>query len=125
LLARLIARQFLRRLQRQGRNIRHMVVAGSSPAAQQLIERIEREPHAGIKVIGVCLPSEELPRLVVDGIPVLGDLNQVADGGRELRCDAVAVTSDDATRHNYLRRLAWSLEGADVELLVDPGLEEV
>ena len=40
-------------------------------------------------------------------------------------CDAVAVTSDDATRYNYLRQLAWSLEGADVELLVDPGLVEV
>ena len=40
-------------------------------------------------------------------------------------CDAVAVTSDDATRNNYLRELAWSLEGAGVELLVDPGLVEV
>ena len=40
-------------------------------------------------------------------------------------CDAVAVTSDDATRYNYLRELAWSLEGAGVELLVDPGLVEV
>jgi exopolysaccharide biosynthesis polyprenyl glycosylphosphotransferase len=125
LLARIIARRLLRRLQRQGRNIRHLVVAGSSPAARQLIERIEGEPHTGIKVIGVCLPSDELPRPVVDGIPVLGNLDQVADVVRELRCDAVAVTSDDATRHNYLRRLAWSLEGADVELLVDPGIEEV
>jgi exopolysaccharide biosynthesis polyprenyl glycosylphosphotransferase len=40
-------------------------------------------------------------------------------------CDAVAVTSDDATRYNYLRELAWSIEGAGVELLVDPGLVEV
>jgi exopolysaccharide biosynthesis polyprenyl glycosylphosphotransferase len=40
-------------------------------------------------------------------------------------CDTVAVTSDDATRYSYLRELAWSLEGAGVELLVDPGLVEV
>ena len=79
----------------------------------------------GMKVIGVCLPSEELPRPVVDGIPVLGNLDQVAEVVRTLGCDAVAVTSDDATRHSYLRKLAWSLEGAGVELLVDPGLEEV
>jgi len=44
---------------------------------------------------------------------------------RTMGCDAVAVTSDDATRYNYLRELAWSLEGAGVELLVDPGLVEV
>ena len=35
------------------------------------------------------------------------------------------MTSDDATRYDYLRKLAWSLEGAGVELLVDPGLDEV
>ena len=40
-------------------------------------------------------------------------------------CDAVAVTSDDATRSSYLRQLAWSLEGSGVELLADPGLVEV
>jgi exopolysaccharide biosynthesis polyprenyl glycosylphosphotransferase len=56
---------------------------------------------------------------------VLGNLSQVAEVVRTMGCDAVAVTSDDATRYNYLRELAWSLEGAGVELLVDPGLVEV
>jgi exopolysaccharide biosynthesis polyprenyl glycosylphosphotransferase len=125
LMARVIARRHLHRLQRQGRSIRHVVVAGSAAGAQQLIQRIQREHHAGIKVIGLCLPSEELPRAVVDGFPVLGNLDQVADVVGRLGCDAVAVTSDDATRCNYLRKLAWSLEGAEVELLVDPGLEEI
>ena len=125
LVVHLIARRLLRRRQRQDQSIRHVVVAGSYAAAEQLIERIQREPHAGMKITGLCLPSEELPRGVVDGIPVLGNLDQVADVARMLGCDAVAVTSDDATRRNYLRRLAWSLEGTDVELLVDPGLEDV
>ena len=75
-----------------------MIVAGNSAAAQQFIERIEREPHAGMKIIGLCLPSEELPQPVDDGIPVLGNLDQVADVVRALGCDAVAVTSDDTTR---------------------------
>ena len=125
LMGRVFARKLLRRRQQQGRSIRHVVVAGSSAAAQQLTERIQGEPHAGMKMIGLCLPSEELPRPVVDGIPVLGNLDQVADVAHTVGCDAVAVTSDDATRHSYLRKLAWSLEGAEVELLVDPGLEEV
>jgi exopolysaccharide biosynthesis polyprenyl glycosylphosphotransferase len=125
LVARTFARKLLHRMQRQGRSIRQVVVAGSSVAAKQLIERIQREPHAGIEVIGLCLPSEELPRPVVDRIPVLGNLHQLADVVRALGCDAVAVASDNATRGNYLRKLAWSLEGAEVELLVDPGLEEI
>ena len=125
LIARFLARRVLHSLQARGRSVRNVVVVGSFDAAQQLSERIRREPHSGMRVVGVCLPSAELPRAVVDGIPVLGNLAQVADVVRALGCDAVAVTSDNATRFNYLRELAWSLEGAGVELLVDPGLVEV
>ena len=78
-----------------------------------------------MKVIGLCLPSEELPRPVIDGIPVLGNLDQVASVASALGCDAVAVTSDDATRYSYMRNLSWSLERLGLDLLVDPGLEEV
>ena len=125
LTARLFARKFLHRLQTKGRSTRHVIVAGSLAAAQHLTDRIRREPHSGIKVVGYCLPSKELPKEVADGIPVLGSLDQVAHVARAVGCDAVAVTSDDATRHNYLRQLAWSLEGSGVDLLVDPGIEEV
>jgi exopolysaccharide biosynthesis polyprenyl glycosylphosphotransferase len=125
LAARLFARKVLRRLQMDGRGNRRVIVAGSAGATQQLIERIQREQHGGMKIIGLCLPSEELPRPVVNGIPVLGSLDQVADVAYDIGCDAVAVTSDDMTRCNYIRELAWSLENAEVDLLVDPGLEEV
>jgi exopolysaccharide biosynthesis polyprenyl glycosylphosphotransferase len=125
LLVRFFARKILHFFQSRGRSLRHVLVVGGFAAAQQLSERIQREPDAGMKVIGVCLPSSELPRPVVDGIPVLGSLGQAPEVVRNLGCDAVAVTSDDATRNNYLRELAWSLEGAGVELLVDPGLVEV
>jgi exopolysaccharide biosynthesis polyprenyl glycosylphosphotransferase len=125
LFARFLARKGLHHFQRTGRSVRHIVIAGSFAAAQQLTERIQREPYGGMRVVGVCLPSAELPRPVMDGIPVLGRLDEVAEVVHGLGCDAVAVTSDDATRYNYLRALAWSLEGAGVELLVDPGLVEV
>jgi exopolysaccharide biosynthesis polyprenyl glycosylphosphotransferase len=125
LLVRFFSRKSLQFLQNRGRSLRHVVVVGSFTAAQQLSKRIQDEPDAGMKVIGVCLPSSELPMPVIDGVPVLGNLSQVAEVVRTMGCDAVAVTSDDATRYNYLRELAWSLEGAGVELLVDPGLVEV
>jgi exopolysaccharide biosynthesis polyprenyl glycosylphosphotransferase len=125
LLVRLFARRILHLFQSHGRSLRHVLVVGGFGAAQQLSKRIQGEPDAGMKVIGVCLPSSELPMPVIDGVPVLGNLSQVTEVVRAMGCDAVAVTSDDATRHNYLRELAWSLEGAGVELLVDPGLVEV
>jgi exopolysaccharide biosynthesis polyprenyl glycosylphosphotransferase len=125
LLVRFLARKGLHFLQSRGRSLRHVVVVGSFNGAQQLSKSIQGEPDAGMKVVGVCLPSSELPMPVIDGTPVLGNLSQVAEVVRTRGCDAVAVTSDDATRHSYLRELAWSLEGAGVELLVDPGLVEV
>jgi len=125
LFVRFFARKGLHLVQSRGRSLRHVVVVGSFSAAHDLSERIQAEPAAGMKVIGVCLPSSELPMPVIDGVPVLGDLGQVAEVVRLMGCDAVAVTSDNATRHGYLRELAWSLEGAGVELLVDPGLVEV
>jgi exopolysaccharide biosynthesis polyprenyl glycosylphosphotransferase len=125
LAARLFARNLLHRLQKKGENTRHVIVVGSLAAAQQLADRIQREPHSGIKVVGYCLPSRELPRTDADGIPVLGGMHQVANVASAVGCDAVAVTSDDATRYNYLRQLAWSLEGAGIDLLIDPGIEEV
>ena len=125
LAARYVARKVLHRRQACGLSVRHIVVAGSSAAARELRERLDREPHGGMKVIGVCVPEAELPRVVDMGMPVLGDLRQVARVVKEYGCDAVAVTSDDATRFNYLRELSWSLEGTGVEMLVDPGLVEV
>jgi exopolysaccharide biosynthesis polyprenyl glycosylphosphotransferase len=124
-LVRFVARKVLHFLQRRGRSLRNVLVVGSFAAAQQLSDRIQREPDAGMKIVGLCLPSSELPRPVLAGIPVLGNLSQVPAVVRIIGCDAVAVTSDDATRYNYLRELAWALEGAGIELLVDPGLVEV
>jgi exopolysaccharide biosynthesis polyprenyl glycosylphosphotransferase len=125
LVARVFARRFLHRRRKKGENNRHVIVVGSFAAAQQLTDRIHREPHSGMKVVGYCLPSTELHKGLVSGIPVLGRLDQVANVVRAVGCDAVAVTCDDATRYNYLRPLAWSLEGVGVDLFVDPGLEEV
>ena len=78
-----------------------------------------------MKVVGVCVPPDERGKVLDLGMPVLGELEDAARVVQQYGCDAVAVTSDDATRHNYLRELSWSLEGTGVEMLVDPGLVEV
>ncbi len=64
LAARAVVRQVLPRLQDQGRGLRNVVVVGSFEGAQQLSERIAQEP-CGMRVVGVCLPTAELPRPVI------------------------------------------------------------
>ena len=122
---RFVARRILHSRQRDGLNMRHILVVGSAAAAQELRERLEKDTSCGMKVVGACLPYQCLDTATDLGMPVLGDLSEVADIVKHNNCDAVAVTSDDSTRYNYLRKLAWSLEGSGVEMLVDPGLVEV
>ena len=122
---RFVGRKLLHRQQRVGRLVRRVVVTGSATAAHELIERLAGETQCGMAVVGACVPDAELADLVGLRVPVLGGLHDVASVVDTYGCDAVAVTSDDATRFTYLRELSWSLEGIGVEMLVDPGLVEV
>ena len=122
---RFLARRYLHHQQRGGRLVRRVVVVGSAAAAKSLIGRLADESACGMAVVGVCVPDAELADLIRLEVPVLGDLQDVRRVLTDLACDAVAVTSDDATRFTYLRELSWALEGSGVEMLVDPGLVEV
>ncbi|MCW2804811.1 MAG: putative glycosyltransferase [Propionibacteriaceae bacterium] len=122
---RFVARKVLHALQRRGKSVRSVLVVGSAAGAADLSRMLAHEPHSGISVLGVCVPSAEVDWARRLGLNVLGSLESVAGIVSRIGCDAVAVTSGEATRHNYLRELAWSLEGHNVELLVHPGLIEV
>jgi exopolysaccharide biosynthesis polyprenyl glycosylphosphotransferase len=122
---RFVARKILHRRQRNGKDVRRVIVVGSAFAAADLASMLNTEPHCGMKVIGVCVPNSDVAKAKQVGLEILGDLDQVPSLIGVYEADAVAVTSGDATRHNYLRELSWNLEGAPVELLVHPGLIEV
>ncbi|CAA9310304.1 MAG: Exopolysaccharide biosynthesis polyprenyl glycosylphosphotransferase [uncultured Friedmanniella sp.] len=125
LISRFVTRKNLHRQQRAGRNVRRVIVVGSAYAAADLASVLARESHAGMNVIGVCVPRTDVVRARDAGLAVVGDLDQVPELIHSYGADAVAVTGSDVTRHNYLRELSWALEGAGVELLVHPGLVEV
>jgi exopolysaccharide biosynthesis polyprenyl glycosylphosphotransferase len=77
-------------------------------------------------VIGACVPSPEATTLLGEhGVPVLGGLDHVDRILDETRADAVLVASASETAGQYIRDLAWRLEGTNIELLVGPGLIEV
>jgi exopolysaccharide biosynthesis polyprenyl glycosylphosphotransferase len=122
---RFVTRKRLHASQRQGDRVRRVVVVGGVRAAADLGALLQHEAHCGMQVVGVCVPGADIARARSLGLQVIGDLDEVAAVIEGLGCDAVAVTSGDATGHSYLRELSWSLESTDVELLVHPGLIEV
>ena len=125
LFVRLLVRKHLHHQQAAGTNVRRVIVVGSTYAVSDLTAALDREPHCGMQVIGVCVPYDDMAIARDAALNVVGDLEQLPALVGRLGADAVAVTGGDATRHNYLRELSWSLEGAGVELLVHPGLIEV
>jgi exopolysaccharide biosynthesis polyprenyl glycosylphosphotransferase len=125
LIVRISARKYLHYQQRTGRNVRRVIVVGSTYTVADLTEVLTREPNCGMQVVGVCVPQADVARAHAAGLPVIGDLEQVPQVINTYKADAVAVAGGDPTRHNYLRELSWALEGSSVEILVHPGLVEV
>lgn len=125
LTVRYLARKALHRRQARGQLVRRTLLVGRPDSVQALAETLEREPHRGMSSVGVCVPVEDRGRAEERGLHVLGSTDHVAGVVREFGCDAVAVSGTDGHRSSFLRGLAWSLEGIDVELFVHPGLVEV
>lgn len=125
LAARFAARKWLHHQQREGRAVRRVILVGGVYSTIELAQTLEHESHAGMQVVGVCVPDADRSIALSAGLDVIGSLAEVPALTRKYAADAVAVTGGDATRQNYLRQLSWDLEGEAVELFVHPGLVEV
>lgn len=123
MLGRFVIRHQLHQLQKRGVGTRRTLAVGPVEAVTALKEAVAREPTSGIAVIAACLPAGTEPNGL--GLPVVGNLDDVRTVVHRGGYEAVAVTGGEVLRESYLRRLAWSLEDIDIELLVAPGLAEV
>ena len=100
-----------------------MLVVGGREEVDALVAELEREPYAGLKVVGACMP----PGDAADGasVPVVGSLTSVPEAVARLGVDTVAVTASRGLTSGVLKRLGWDLEGAGVDLVVAPALTDV
>jgi exopolysaccharide biosynthesis polyprenyl glycosylphosphotransferase len=118
LVGRWVARQGLHMARRRGTWCHQVLVVGEPAACAALMNQLRRHPEAGLVVKGVCTngPARGL------GVPVVGRIEDVGALVQSLRVDTVAVAETASMGDEGLRRLAWSLEGHNVDLLVAPGL---
>jgi exopolysaccharide biosynthesis polyprenyl glycosylphosphotransferase len=124
LLGRWTARKVLHRARRRSSDWSHRVLAvGGREEVDALVAELEREPYAGLKVVGACMP----PGDDTDGssVPVVGSLTSVPDAVARLGVDTVAVTASRGLTSGVLKRLGWDLEGAGVDLVVAPALTDI
>jgi exopolysaccharide biosynthesis polyprenyl glycosylphosphotransferase len=127
LLQRFAHRHWLYRQRRRGRYQQTTILVGHWTSVATLDEQLQREAHQGYRVIGCCLPADERSPTAdaLDGLPILGGMDEVADVVARYQVDTVAVLPSRDLEGVSLRRLGWQLEDTPAELLVAPAVTDV
>lgn len=121
-----VARQWLFARRAAGACVHRVLVVGHEYQAADLVRHLHRASHAGLSVVGACVPDGG-DELKVEGgaVPVLGCPDRVLEALERCGADTVAIADHDTLRNGALRRLGWSLEGSGVDLLVAPTVTDV
>ncbi len=125
LIGRFAARQWLVRERASGRLCHQVLVMGDRASVCDFVAQLRLEPRAGFSVVGACLPEKGDKLRAGDNVPVLGDYSNIAEVARSIGANVVAVTASESISPDRLRRVAWSLEGSDVDLVVAPAVTDV
>jgi exopolysaccharide biosynthesis polyprenyl glycosylphosphotransferase len=124
LITRFTIRKQLHRQRAAGRCLLSVVAVGHEAAVADLVKELGRDRYHGLTVVGACVahPSECDE---VAGVPVYGDLDDVAAAVRAFGADTVAVLACPEMDGIRLRSLAWELEKTGTDLCVSPALLDV
>ncbi len=124
--SRYALRKLLHRARSDGHCLLPVLAAGSPHTLRDLIERTRINSHIGWRVDAVCTTGGMGNAAgEVDGIPVVGDLDDLADHVRRGGYRIVAITADPYWTPKRLQQLAWKLEGSGADMVVAPTLMEV
>jgi exopolysaccharide biosynthesis polyprenyl glycosylphosphotransferase len=130
LVARYLLRQVLHRARYEGECLLPVMAAGGIDSVRDLIRRTRAAPHVGWRVDAICTVDGKGDRgnaagIEVDGVSVIGTLDELADHVRRGGYRIVAITADQYWTPRRLQQLAWKLEGSGAEMVVAPTLMEV
>ena len=127
LMWRYLLRRMLHRERRQGKSMHRVLAVGHELAVEELVCQLRRDPHHGLDVIGACIPGG--PKKAHPGTlaaeMTIGSFDDIDRVVADYGVDTVAVLSCPEMDYQAFRRLVWTLEPRNVDLLVAPGTIEV
>jgi exopolysaccharide biosynthesis polyprenyl glycosylphosphotransferase len=120
-------RRWLIRERARGVCVSHAIVAGSREDIEYVISNLVSDPHHGYRVIGATTVEEERDPILVHGrpYPVIGSIGSTALHARQSGADTIIVASTPEEDRDFVRRLAWELEGTAAELVLCNRLTDV
>src|SRR5512139_3360397 len=100
-----------------------VLVAGAGSAADFLLRELARNP-AGFHVVGLLDDSRDKQGRLVQGIPVLGALDEVAAWAKKMEVDDVVLALPSAA-HAVRKRITQACAEARLNVLTVPSLEDL
>jgi exopolysaccharide biosynthesis polyprenyl glycosylphosphotransferase len=126
LLTRWLWRNWLARQGLEGHSLSRVVVVGQRDDVEYVVNQISHASRAAYTVAGVVLdspPGDSATPFAT--LPVSHDLDAVARTAASLGADAVVVAGPPSSRTEFVRDLAWQLEGTATDLILATGLANV
>jgi exopolysaccharide biosynthesis polyprenyl glycosylphosphotransferase len=123
LVERYLIRQLSRRARQDGRLTHRVIAVGGPSDVREVVDALRRDRHVGYQVVGACVPetvdTDRFP------VPVLGRPSDARQLCAQVGADTVLVARGGYASSQELRRIAWDLEGSDIDLVVVPSLTDV
>jgi exopolysaccharide biosynthesis polyprenyl glycosylphosphotransferase len=122
---RYLIRKLLHQARIRGLLLHPVVAVGGPTALGELVEVLHRERYAGYAIVGGCVPhgmAVDEEEMRVPHLGAVEDTRRVCD---EVGADTVLVARGGYSSSADLRRIAWDLEGSDIDLVVVPSLTDV
>ena len=125
---RYAVRKAVHRLRRGGRCGHRVLLVGSEHDVGVLTRELRRVPYTGMSIVGSCVDDRLADLTAKDEAEYEDELridpHVVYDAALSVNATAIAITSGHGLDREFLRQLAWVLEGTDIELMVAPALTD-
>ena len=111
----------LRSLRRRGYNLRHICIVGAGELGREVVLRLRRAPWSGLSLRGFFDDAPELEGTSVEGIPVLGKIDDLYPYLEQSGVDQVWIALPLRAEES-IRRLVIELRGHAVQVRYVPDI---
>lgn len=119
-------RQWLVMKRSRGKYSANVLLVGSLSSVTQLARELARNPSAGYRVVGACVPSGKVADTIPGtDVPVMGSVDAILPALDATGADTVAVTSADDLPADKVKEISWSLEAGRQHLVLAPSITDI
>ncbi|MFZ9594835.1 MAG: undecaprenyl-phosphate glucose phosphotransferase [Bdellovibrionia bacterium] len=121
-LLRLVLRNALREIRRQGYNLRHVLILGEGEAVQTIIRRMDKFPELGLRTQGI-LTHEHSTLKEISGKPVIGHFGELRSILKQNRPDQILLALP-RSQYTELERILTLIKDEPLNIQLIPDIHE-